>query len=123
MLGQASMNAALRASVATVLCKLLPQIARLLSKVKVSKLFAQLFAPIKSVHEENCERSLQTSTFFSQLSAWLKSGVTDGKNARNRAFFRSKIPGSKRAEHDTRINRHRHIISHDHARSAEHASR
>ena len=36
-------------------CKLLLQIARLLSKVKVSILFAQLFAPIKSVHEESCE--------------------------------------------------------------------
>ena len=45
-------------------CKLLLQIARLLSKVKVSKLFSQLFAPIKSVHEESCEKSLQTFTFF-----------------------------------------------------------
>ena len=47
-------------------CQLLLQIARLLSKVKVSKLllFAQLFAPIKSVHEESCEISLQTFTFF-----------------------------------------------------------
>ena len=45
-------------------CKLLLQIARLLLKVKVSKLFSQLFAPLKSVHEESCEKSLQTFTFF-----------------------------------------------------------
>ena len=75
MLGQASMNAALRASVATVLCKLLLQIARLLSKVKVSKLFSQLFAPIKSVHEESCEKLCKLS-LFSQLSAPIKSGVS-----------------------------------------------
>ena len=68
MLGQASMNAALRASVATVLCKLLPQIARLLSKVKVSKLFAQLFDPIKSVHEESCEISFYKKLKTSAVS-------------------------------------------------------
>ena len=53
-------------------CKLLLQIARLLSKVKVSKLFSQLFAPIKSVHEESCEKSLQTFTFFATLSSQKK---------------------------------------------------
>ena len=53
-------------------CKLLLQIARLLSKVKVSKLFAQLFAPIKSVHEESCEKSLQTFTFFATFCSHKK---------------------------------------------------
>ena len=37
-------------------------------------LLAQNFAPIKSVHEESCEKSLQT-LLFSQLSAPIKSGV------------------------------------------------
>ena len=53
-------------------CKLLLQIARLLSKVKVSKLFAQLFAPIKSVHKESCEKSLQTFTFFATFCSHKK---------------------------------------------------
>ena len=53
-------------------CKLLLQIARLLSKVKVSKLFSQLFAPIKSVHEESCEKSLQTLTFFATFCSHKK---------------------------------------------------
>ena len=45
-------------------CKLLLQIARLLSKVKVSKLFAQLFAPIKSVHEETWRNKFANFHFF-----------------------------------------------------------
>ena len=53
-------------------CKLLLQIARLLSKVKVSKVFSQLFAPIKSVHEEGCEKSLQTLTFFATFCSHKK---------------------------------------------------
>ena len=52
--------------------KLLLQIARSLSKVKVSKLFSQLFAPIKSVHEESCEESLQTLTFFATFCSHKK---------------------------------------------------
>ena len=43
-----------------------------MSKVKVSKLFAQLFAPIKSVHEESCEKTLQTFTFFATFCSHKK---------------------------------------------------
>ena len=53
-------------------CKLLLQIARLLSKVKVSKLFAQLFDPIKGVHEQSREISLQTFTFFATFCSHKK---------------------------------------------------
>ena len=53
-------------------CKLLLQIARLLSKVKVAKLFAHFFAPIKSVHEQSCEKSFQTFTFFATFCSHKK---------------------------------------------------
>ena len=45
-------------------CKRLLRVAQLLSTLKVCKLFAQRFAPIKSVHQESCDIGLQTFTFF-----------------------------------------------------------
>ena len=70
----------LATSVARKVCKLLLQIAGLWSKAKVSKLFSQLFAPIKSVHEKSCEKSLETFTFLATLCSH--------KNRSNRGMLR-----------------------------------